>query len=56
MTVVGRSLTWADIDATAAFALGADAARWLTTRGAPRRVRRAHGRDDRHALTFGPRT
>ena len=29
VTVVADSLTWADIDATAAYALGADAARWL---------------------------
>ena len=33
VTVVGRSLTAVDIDATAAFALGADAARWLAGRG-----------------------
>jgi thiamine biosynthesis lipoprotein len=32
VTVVGADLTWADIDATAAFARGADAARWLRTR------------------------
>ena len=32
VTVVGADLTWADIDATAAFALGGDAARWLATR------------------------
>jgi thiamine biosynthesis lipoprotein len=35
VTVVHDDLTWADIDATAAFALGPDAARWLRTR--PRR-------------------
>ncbi len=29
VTVVAESLTWADIDATAAYALGPDAARWL---------------------------
>lgn len=29
MTVVGNSLTWVDIDATAAYARGEDAARWL---------------------------
>jgi thiamine biosynthesis lipoprotein len=29
VTVVADSLTWADIDATAAYALGRDAARWL---------------------------
>jgi FAD:protein FMN transferase len=33
VTVVGRSLTAVDVDATAAFALGADGERWLATRG-----------------------
>lgn len=32
VTVVAGSLTWADIDATAAYAQGRDAARWLATR------------------------
>lgn len=32
VTVVAASLTWADIDATAAYARGGDAARWLGTR------------------------
>jgi thiamine biosynthesis lipoprotein len=32
VTVVARSLTDADIDATAAYAQGRDAARWLETR------------------------
>ncbi len=32
VTVVGPSLTWADIDATAAYAHGPDAARWLRGR------------------------
>lgn len=32
VTVVAASLTWADIDATAAYAQGEDAARWLETR------------------------
>lgn len=32
VTVVTRSLTWADIDATAAYAQGPDAARWLANR------------------------
>ena len=32
VTVVHTDLTWADIDATAALALGGDAARWLRTR------------------------
>jgi thiamine biosynthesis lipoprotein len=36
VTVVHDDLTWADIDATAAFAMGRDAARWL--RGRPRRT------------------
>jgi len=30
VTVVGPSLTWADIDATAAYAHGAGAASWLS--------------------------
>ena len=32
VTVVARSLTWADIDATAAYAQGREAATWLSTR------------------------
>jgi FAD:protein FMN transferase len=32
VTVVGASLTWADIDATSAFAHGRDALSWLATR------------------------
>lgn len=32
VTVIGSSLTWADIDATAAYAQGPDAATWLRTR------------------------
>lgn len=32
VTVVAPTLTWADIDATAAYALGAEAATWLRTR------------------------
>jgi thiamine biosynthesis lipoprotein len=36
VTVVHDDLVWADIDATAAFAMGRDAARWLRTR--PRRT------------------
>jgi len=32
VTVVADTLTWADIDATAAYALGPEAARWLRTR------------------------
>jgi thiamine biosynthesis lipoprotein len=32
VTVLHADLTWADIDATAAFALGRDAARWLRNR------------------------
>jgi FAD:protein FMN transferase len=33
VTVVGDSLTAVDVDATCAFALGAEGERWLTTRG-----------------------
>jgi FAD:protein FMN transferase len=36
VTVVHDDLTWADLDATAAYAMGRDAARWLRTR--PRRT------------------
>ena len=36
VTVVHDDLVWADIDATAAFAMGRDAARWLAHR--PRRT------------------
>lgn len=32
VTVIGPSLTWADIDATAAYARGVEAAEWLRTR------------------------
>ena len=32
VTVIGPSLTWADIDATSAYALGERAAAWLSTR------------------------
>ena len=32
VTVVAGSLTWADIDATAAYAHGPEAAHWLETR------------------------
>ena len=32
VTVIAASLTWADIDATAAYVQGRDAARWLGTR------------------------
>ncbi|GAA3882903.1 FAD:protein FMN transferase [Saccharothrix violaceirubra] len=33
VTVVADSLTWADVDATAAWALGGDAVEWLASRG-----------------------
>ena len=33
VTVIGTSLTAVDVDATAAFALGADGERWLAARG-----------------------
>ena len=36
VTVVGPDLTWADIDATAAFAMGADAVGWLKGRSGRR--------------------
>ncbi|MCW2510163.1 MAG: Thiamine biosynthesis lipoprotein ApbE, partial [Modestobacter sp.] len=32
VTVIGNSLTWADLDATAAYVLGQGAAAWLATR------------------------
>jgi thiamine biosynthesis lipoprotein len=32
VTVIGPDLCWADIDATAAYALGADGIDWLRTR------------------------
>jgi thiamine biosynthesis lipoprotein len=32
VTVIGDSLTWADLDATAAYVLGQGAAAWLATR------------------------
>ena len=38
VTVVADDLTWADIDATAAFAQGADARRWLESRPGRRGV------------------
>jgi FAD:protein FMN transferase len=38
VTVVADDLTWADIDATAAFARGRDAQRWLGTRPARRGI------------------
>jgi thiamine biosynthesis lipoprotein len=43
VTVVGRSLTAVDIDATAAYALGPDAANWLRTRGVTALVVHADG-------------
>lgn len=53
VTVVARDLTWADIDATAAFALGRDALPWL--RGRPGRagvVVWADGSTDTFASSF----
>jgi len=38
VTVVADDLTWADIDATAAFARGSDALRWLGSRAGRRGV------------------
>ncbi|MXG89290.1 FAD:protein FMN transferase [Nocardioides sp. YIM 123512] len=44
VTVVHDDLTWADLDATAAFALDHEAAAWLTARGRVGLVVRADGR------------
>jgi thiamine biosynthesis lipoprotein len=46
VTVVGASLTAVDVDATAAFALGPDGARWLRTRGRTGLVVHADGRTE----------
>lgn len=46
VTVVGDSLTAVDVDATAAFALGADAAPWLRGRGRAGLVVHADGRTE----------
>jgi FAD:protein FMN transferase len=43
VTVIGMSLTTVDVDATAAYALGPDAANWLKTRGATALVVHADG-------------
>ena len=50
VTVVGPDLTWADIDATAAFVLGGEALQWLAAR--PGRVGVVI-RADGTAITFG---
>ncbi|MBK6763343.1 MAG: FAD:protein FMN transferase [Micrococcales bacterium] len=52
VTVVGPSLTWADIDATAAYALGQRAAAWLTTR--PRRTGLVVWADGTPQVVSGP--
>jgi thiamine biosynthesis lipoprotein len=44
VTVVGPDLVWVDIDATAAFALGAEAEQWLRSRGRTALVVWADGR------------
>lgn len=44
VTVVHTDLTWADLDATAAFALDHEATAWLTARGRTGLVVRADGR------------
>lgn len=49
VTVVAPTLTWADIDATAAFVLGTDARRWLEQRGRTGVIVTAQG----EASTFG---
>ena len=51
VTVVGPDLMWADIDATAAFALGADALDWLRAARAPERAGGVGGR--RSTALFG---
>jgi thiamine biosynthesis lipoprotein len=46
VTVVDDSLTWADIDATAAFALGVDGPGWLRERGRTAVIVWADGRSE----------
>jgi thiamine biosynthesis lipoprotein len=48
VTVIWSNLTWADIDATAAYAHGRDAARWL--RGRPGRTGLVVWSDGRHEI------
>ncbi len=52
VTVVGPSLTWADIDATAAYAHGRAAADWLRTR--PGRTALVVWADGRYEIVEGP--
>ena len=52
VTVVAGSLTWADIDATAAYAQGPDAATWLATR--PGRTGLAVWDDGTSTIVQGP--
>jgi len=52
VTVIADSLTWADIDATAAYALGPEAARWLGTR--PRRTGLVAWRDGTSSIVGKP--
>ncbi len=52
VTVVAEDLTWADLDATAAFAQGPDALRWLCTR--PGRSGVVVWADGRRELVQGP--
>lgn len=54
VTVVGADPTWADIDATAAYALGDAAVRWLGDRGRQGVVVWADGQMSQTASTFGP--
>lgn len=61
VTVIADNLTWADIDATAAYALGPDATRWLAQRpGRSALVVWSDGRDDlipsRSAMTNSHQT
>ncbi len=52
VTVVGSSLTWVDIEATAAYALGPEAARWLRAR--PRRTGLVVWKDGSTSLVGAP--
>ena len=52
VSVVAASLTWADIDATAAYARGPDAATWLRTR--PGRTGLVVWADGRTEIVGGP--
>ncbi len=53
VTVITNSLTWADIDATAAYAMGTDAAAWLRTRPGRDFSGGVAGRPDDDCLSAG---